>query len=103
VSPAGDGADGGSAGAGRGGIGRGTFDRIVDGIACLDLDYSEDSRAEVDFNIVSTEAGKYVELQGTAEGKPFGRADVDLLLDLAATGLERLFAAQAETLAKVAR
>jgi ribonuclease PH len=76
---------------------------IVDGVACLDLDYSEDSRADVDFNVVSTEAGRYVELQGTAEGKPFARADVDRLLDLAATGLERLFAVQAETLAKVAR
>ena len=76
---------------------------IVDGIACLDLDYSEDSRAEVDFNVVSTEAGKYVELQGTAEGKPFARSDVDRLLDLAATGLERLFAVQAETFAKVTR
>jgi ribonuclease PH len=76
---------------------------IVDGTPYLDLDYSEDSRAEVDFNVVSTEAGKYVELQGTAEGKPFARSDVDKLLDIAATGLEKLFAAQAETIAKVTR
>jgi ribonuclease PH len=76
---------------------------IVDGVPYLDLDYSEDSRAEVDFNVVSTEAGKYVELQGTAEGKPFARSDVDKLLDIAATGLEKLFAAQAEAIAKVAR
>ncbi len=76
---------------------------IVDGVACLDLDYSEDSRAEVDFNVVATDAGKYVELQGTAEGKPFARPDVDRLLDLAAGGLERLFAAQAEAVASVAR
>lgn len=76
---------------------------IIDGVTCLDLDYSEDSRAEVDFNVVSTDAGRYVELQGTAEGKAYGREDVDRMLDLAAVGLERLFAAQAETLATVKR
>jgi ribonuclease PH len=76
---------------------------IVGGVTCLDLDYSEDSTAEVDFNVVATDAGKYVELQGTAVGKPFGRPGVDALLDLAAGGLERLFAAQAEAVASVAR
>jgi ribonuclease PH len=76
---------------------------IVNGVTYLDLDYSEDSKAEVDFNVVATDAGKYVELQGTAEGKPFERADVDRMLDLAATGLERLFAAQAEAIASVKR
>jgi len=76
---------------------------IVDGVTCLDLDYSEDSKAEVDFNVVSTEAGRYVELQGTAEGKPFARSDVDRLLDLASIGLQRLFEVQAEALARVAR
>ena len=76
---------------------------IVAGTTCLDLDYSEDSKAEVDFNVVSTDAGRYVELQGTAEGKPFDRTDVDRMLDLAAGGLERLFAAQAEALASVKR
>ncbi len=76
---------------------------IIDGVTCLDLDYSEDSRAEVDFNVVSTDAGRYVELQGTAEGKPYGREDVDRMLDMAAVGLERLFAVQAETLATVRR
>jgi ribonuclease PH len=76
---------------------------IIDGFPCLDLDYSEDSRAEVDFNVVSTEAGRYVELQGTAEGKPFARSDVDKLLDLAGAGIEKLFAAQAEALASVKR
>ncbi len=76
---------------------------IVDGIDMLDLDYSEDSRAEVDFNVVGTDAGTYVELQGTAEGKPFDRPRVDALLDLANVGLERLFAAQAEALAGVKR
>jgi ribonuclease PH len=76
---------------------------IVEGVALLDLDYSEDSRAEVDFNVVGTDAGTYVELQGTAEGKPFDRVAVDGLLDLAHLGLQRLFEAQGEALAKVRR
>jgi ribonuclease PH len=76
---------------------------VIDGIAMLDLDYPEDSRAEVDFNVVGTDAGHYVELQGTAEGKPFDRARVDALLDLAQTGLARLFEAQTTALATVRR
>jgi ribonuclease PH len=76
---------------------------IVGGVSLLDLDYSEDSRAEVDFNVVGTDAGTYVELQGTAEGAPFDRSRVDALLDLANFGLERLFAAQSEVLATVPR
>ncbi len=76
---------------------------IVDGVPLLDLDYPEDSRAEVDFNVVGTDAGTYVELQGTAEGKPFDRAAVDGLLDLAGQGLERLFEVQGEALATVRR
>jgi ribonuclease PH len=76
---------------------------IVEGRALLDLDYPEDSRAEVDFNVVGTDVGTYVELQGTAEGKPFGRPAMNELLDLAASGLERLFAVQAEAIAKVRR
>ncbi len=76
---------------------------LVDGVALLDLDYSEDSRADVDFNVVGTEAGAYVELQGTAEGKPFDRAAANTLIDLADDGLARLFAAQAEILATVRR
>jgi ribonuclease PH len=76
---------------------------IVNGLGYLDLDYGEDSRAEVDFNIVGTDAGTYVELQGTAEGKPFDRAAADAMLDLADEGLARLFAAQAEVLATVRR
>src|SRR5512143_2369990 len=67
---------------------------IVDGLPYLDLDYSEDSHADVDFNVVGTDAGAYVELQGTAEGKPFDRASADRLLDLADSGLSRLFMAQ---------
>ena len=76
---------------------------IVDGIAMLDLDYSEDSHAAVDFNVVGTDAGTYVELQGTAEGAPFDRGRVDALLDLANLGLGRLFDAQATALATVRR
>jgi len=66
-------------------------DGIVDGVPLLDLDYSEDSRAEVDFNIVGTDKGTYVEVQGTAEGKAFDRAGMIQLLDLADSGLQQLF------------
>ena len=76
---------------------------IVDGESLLDLDYGEDSRADVDFNVVGTDAGTFVEVQGTAEGKPFDRAGMDTLIDLASAGLEQLFAAQAEVLATVRR
>jgi ribonuclease PH len=76
---------------------------LVDGETLLDLDYSEDSRADVDFNVVGTDAGTFVEVQGTAEGKPFDRAAMTALLDLASAGLERLFAAQTEVLATVKR
>jgi ribonuclease PH len=76
---------------------------IVNGLPYLDLDYSEDSRADVDFNVVGTDAGAYVELQGTAEGVPFDRMAADRLLDLADMGLARLFEAQAAVLATVRR
>jgi ribonuclease PH len=76
---------------------------LVEGEALLDLDYSEDSRADVDFNVVGTDAGAYVELQGTAEGRPFDRAAAEGLLDLADSGLGRLFEVQASTLATVRR
>jgi ribonuclease PH len=71
---------------------------IVDGTGLLDLDYSEDSRADVDFNVVGTDAGTYVEIQGTAEGKPFDRAGMDRLLSLADSGLKTLFSAQREAI-----
>jgi len=64
---------------------------IVDTVPLLDLEYSEDSRAEVDFNVVGTSGGEYVEVQGTAEGKPFDRAGMDRLLELADSGLQQLF------------
>jgi ribonuclease PH len=76
---------------------------IVEGRTLLDLDYSEDSRAEVDFNVVGTDGGTYVEVQGTAEGKPFDRAAATDMLDLADEGLARLFEAQAQVLATVRR
>jgi ribonuclease PH len=76
---------------------------IVDGTSYLDLDYPEDSRAEVDFNVVGTDARTYVEVQGTAEGKPFDRAAMNGLLDLAQLGLDQLFAKQAEAIASVKR
>jgi ribonuclease PH len=76
---------------------------IVGGTSMLDLDYSEDSHADVDFNVVGTDAGAYVELQGTAEGRPFDRAAANALLDLADGGLARLFEAQAAVLATVRR
>jgi len=72
---------------------------IVDGEPRLDLDYREDSSAQVDMNVVATERGGLVEVQGTAEGEPFPRADLDRLLDLALSGIEQLLAAQARALA----
>ncbi|HEV3486485.1 MAG TPA: ribonuclease PH [Vicinamibacterales bacterium] len=67
---------------------------IIDSVPMLDLDYSEDSRAEVDFNVVGTDKGEYVEVQGTAEGKAFDRAGMDRLLELADSGLQQLFRMQ---------
>ena len=67
---------------------------IINGIPMLDLCYSEDSTAEVDMNIVMTGAGNFVEVQGTAEGPPFSRGELDTLLQLAQDGIARLVAAQ---------
>ena len=67
---------------------------IVEATPLLDLEYTEDSSAEVDFNVVGTDAGTYVEVQGTAEGKPFDREGMDALLALADNGLEQLFKIQ---------
>ncbi len=64
------------------------------GVALLDLDYSEDSTADVDMNVVATGEGKLVEVQGTAEGLPFGRGELDAMLDLALEGIQRLGALQ---------
>jgi ribonuclease PH len=69
---------------------------VVGGEPMLDLDYSEDSTAEVDMNVVMTGDGRLVEVQATAEGEPFDRETLDLLLELAAGGIERIGAAQLE-------
>jgi ribonuclease PH len=71
---------------------------IVRGVPVLDLDYVEDSGAAVDCNIVGTGDGVYVEIQATAEGKPFDRRNVGDLLDLADLGLAALFAAQRDAI-----
>ena len=69
---------------------------VIDGEARLDLPYVEDSRAETDMNVVMTGAGGLVEVQGTAEGSPFSRSELDRLLDLASAGIEEIVALQAE-------
>jgi len=67
---------------------------IVDGEALLDLAYDDDSRAEVDMNIVKTGDGRFIEVQGTAEALPFGRDALDMLLDLADAGIRQLIEKQ---------
>ena len=67
---------------------------VVDGAVVLDLDYVEDSACDTDMNVVMTGAGGFVELQGTAEGAPFTRAEMDALVALAQDGIARLVAAQ---------
>jgi ribonuclease PH len=71
---------------------------VLDGIPLLDLNYEEDFKAAVDFNVVMTSAGEMVEVQGTGESHPFTRADMDRLLDLSEAGVRQLFAAQDEAL-----
>jgi ribonuclease PH len=71
---------------------------IIDGTPCLDLDYEEDSTAQVDMNVVMTGKGKLVEVQGTAEQGAFERSELDLLMDLATKGIEELTTRQRQTL-----
>jgi ribonuclease PH len=71
---------------------------IVEGVPLLDLAYDEDSRALVDMNVFMTDAGRFVELQGTAEAAPFDRRELDVLLALAERGIRRLFALQSAAL-----
>ncbi len=71
---------------------------VVNGVPLLDLDYREDGKADVDFNVVMTDAHAFVELQGTAERNPFTPAVLDELLVVASTGLDVLFAAQEDVL-----
>jgi ribonuclease PH len=66
----------------------------------LDLEYVEDVRAEVDMNVVMTGDGRFVEVQGTAEGVAFTRADLDSLLGLAESGIEEIIGAQKEMVAE---
>ena len=72
------------------------------GAAVLDLDYAEDSSCDTDMNVVMTGSGGIVEVQGTAEGRPFSRAQVDRLLDLAAHGIGQLTLAQRQAIGLVA-
>ncbi len=67
---------------------------VIDGTPMLDLAYDEDSRAEVDMNVVQTGSGKFIEVQGTAETQPFDRAALDALLGLAEHGIRQLVARQ---------
>ena len=71
---------------------------VVGGVPVLDLCYEEDVRAETDMNVVATGAGTFVEVQGTAEGAPFDRAELDALLDLALGGCAELTRLQREAL-----
>ncbi len=74
---------------------------IVDGAMLLDLSYEEDSKAEVDMNVVMVGGGQFVEVQGTAERKPFSREQMDKLLDLAKKGISQLIALQKDLLKDV--
>ena len=71
---------------------------IWQGIPVLDLDYAEDSTAETDMNVVMKDAAAFIEVQGTAEGHPFRRDELDTLLDLAAGGMHGIQVAQNEAL-----
>lgn len=72
---------------------------ILNGEALLDLAYSEDSTADVDMNVVMTEEGKFIEVQGTAEGQPFARDQMDCMLNLAREGIEQIMAVQKNAIA----
>lgn len=74
---------------------------VVHGEERLDLAYEEDSQAAVDMNVVMTDTGKYIEVQGTAEGAPFDRARMSRLLDLAAIGVRQMITRQREALAGI--
>ncbi|WP_419926313.1 ribonuclease PH [Candidatus Poriferisocius sp.] len=67
---------------------------VIDGVPSLDLPYEEDVAAEVDMNVVMTESGRFVEVQGTAEGRPFHRDHLDALLDLASSGISQIISLQ---------
>lgn len=73
---------------------------IVDGVPVLDLNYEEDSRAEVDMNFVMTASDRFVEVQGTAESEPFTTEQMEAMRELAVAGIRRLFVLQQEALAR---
>jgi ribonuclease PH len=73
---------------------------IIDGVPMLDLCYEEDVRADTDMNVICSGDGRFIEVQGTAEGQPFDRELLDALLDLAVAGCKELTALQLEVLAK---
>ena len=76
---------------------------IVGGKVLLDLDYEEDSAAQVDMNVAMTGAGKFVEVQGSAEGGTFGREQLDKMLRVAVKGIRRLLDSQQSALGKTGR
>lgn len=67
---------------------------MVAGTPLLDLDYQEDSQAETDMNIVMNDRGEFIEVQGTAEKRAFQRAELDALLNLAESGIKKIFSIQ---------
>ena len=71
---------------------------LVDGSLLLDLEYSEDYRADVDMNVVMTGSGNFIEIQGTAEGISFNKKELDEMLNLAGRGIEELIALQKQIL-----
>lgn len=73
---------------------------VYDGVAVLDLDYAEDSQAETDMNVVMNEAGRFIEVQGTAEGHAFTREEFDAMLELASGGINSIIEAQNEAIAR---
>ncbi len=73
---------------------------VYEGTPVLDLDYAEDCTAETDMNVVMNAAGGLIEVQGTAEGQAFSRAEMDIMLDLAALGIDRMLATQRDALAE---
>ena len=72
---------------------------VYQGVPVLDLDYPEDAAADTDMNVIMGDSGGFIEVQGTAEGAPFDRAELDGMLDLASRGIRQLIAAQKEALA----
>ncbi|TXS93791.1 ribonuclease PH [Parahaliea maris] len=73
---------------------------VYQGVPVLDLDYPEDSAADTDMNVIIGEDGGFIEVQGTAEGAPFARTELNAMLDLASRGVEQLIAAQKQALAE---